>query len=116
MDIAQTAETLLSIWNEPSAAKRATTIAQVLAADVVYVDPHVPAPVLGRMGFADFATRFQEMVQGVTVSLEGAPQTHNGFGRIRFKIMRGNVPFSRGSFFVELDDAQRLKQIIGFVD
>jgi hypothetical protein len=116
MDIAQTAESLLSIWNEPSAAKRETTIAQVLAADVVYVDPHVPAHVLGRKGFADFATRFQDLVQGVTVSLDGAPQTHNGFARIQFKIMRENRPFSRGTFFVELDDDKSLKRIVGFVD
>jgi hypothetical protein len=82
MDIAQTAEASLSIWNEPSAKKRDATIAQVLAADVIYVDPHVPAPVHGRKGFADFATRFQELVQRVTISLEGTPETHNGFARI----------------------------------
>jgi hypothetical protein len=116
MDIAQTAEALLSIWNEPSAQKRETTIAQVLTADVVYVDPHVPAPVLGRKGFADFVGRFQETIQGVTVSLGGAPQSHNGFARIRFNITRDDTPFSHGVFFVEFDNNQKLKKIVGFVD
>jgi hypothetical protein len=116
MDFTQQAQDLLSIWNEASPVQREALITKVLAQDVVYVDPHVPAPVQGRDGFAAFAARFREMVQGVTVSLDGEPQTHNGFGRIRFKIMRGADAFSRGAFFVELDSTQQFKKIAGFVD
>jgi hypothetical protein len=116
MDFKRQAEDLLSIWNEASADRREQLIAAVLAPDVIYADPHVPAPVNGREGFAAFASRFRELVQGVTVSLDGEPQDHNGFGRIRFKILRGNEPFSRGAFFVDLNPAQQFERIVGFVD
>jgi hypothetical protein len=116
MDFARQAEDLLSIWNEASSQKRDQLISAVLAADVVYVDPHVAAPVKGRDGFAAFAKRFREILEGVTVSLDGPPQQHNGFGRIRFKIMRGADPFSQGAFFVDLNQAQQFVRVVGFVD
>jgi hypothetical protein len=116
MDFERQAEDLLSIWNEASVEKREQLITAVLAPDVIYVDPHVPAPVKGRDGFAAFANRFRELVQGVTVLLDGEPQHHNGFGRIRFKILRGNESFSRGAFFVDLNPAQQFERIVGFVD
>jgi hypothetical protein len=102
--------------NDPSSDKQEQLITAVLAPDVIYVYPHVPAPVKGRDGFAAFASRFREQVQGVTVSIDGEPQHHNGFGRIRFKILRGNEPFSRGAFFVDLNPAQQFERIVGFVD
>jgi hypothetical protein len=116
MDFARQAEDLLSIWNEASSQKRDQLISAVLAADVVYVDPHVAAPVKGRDGFAAFAKGFREMVEGVTVSLDGLPQQHNGFGRIRFKITRGGEAFSRGTFFVDINLERQFQRIVGFVD
>jgi hypothetical protein len=116
MNFVDRAEQFLAILNEASPEKRDQLIAEVLAPNIVYVDPHVPAPVKGRDGFAAFARRFRELVQGVTVSLDDEPQHHNGFGRIRYKILRGNEPFSRGAFFVDLNPAQQFERIVGFVD
>jgi hypothetical protein len=69
------AQAFLAAWNTRDAQARRSRLAALVAADVVYTDPHVPAPVTGRNAYLDFADLFRSRLPDIDFVSTGVSVT-----------------------------------------
>jgi SnoaL-like domain len=101
-------------WSEPSASRRADLLAQVLAQDATYTDPHVHAATSD-----DLLAYIASVVlrrPGSRVVRTSTVDAHHGVARFSWHVVQADgTTLPDGLDIVELSsDGKRLKRIVGF--
>jgi hypothetical protein len=107
---------ILDLWNMDNATAQAAFAEKWIVPDFQYADAHLKPPTTSRQGFLDFLSVFRSRLPDASVEFLGAPTAHNDYAMIKFAVMRGGEPFSKGVFFLTFDKSDRLAQMIGFVE
>ncbi len=103
-----------SAWGQVDARARLDIIDECTPDDVVYADPHCPAPVHGSKALNEMLAEFTKNVPGGTARPIGTPNQHNGYLRATISFERDGEEMMRGQYFAQRD-GDKLRQVIGFV-
>ena len=105
----------LDTWNATDPAERRALIGDVFAADVRYVDP--VAAVDGRDALDGLIGAVQGQFPGGVFAPAGPVDAHHRQGRFTWTLGRpGEEPPVAGLDVAELDDAGRIRLVLGFID
>lgn len=105
----------LDTWNATDPAERRALIDDVFAADVRYVDP--VAAVDGRDALDGLIGAVQGQFPGGVFTPAGPVDAHHRQGRFTWTLGRpGEEPPVAGFDVAELDDAGRIRLVLGFID
>ena len=107
----------LAAWNVSDATERLTLIAQVLAPDCIYADSHLPDLIETREQHSSFIDQFKSKFPELIISLTSTPAIHHGFFRFHWQLSMPNGDiFTQGIFFGEMNQANQITKLVGFVD
>lgn len=116
-EIKQVIEDYLSAWNSVDGEVRARLMTQVLAANCLYIDSHLPEAIIGRELHCQFIERFREKFPELHIQLISVPDSHHGHFRFPWQILKPNGEiFTQGSFFGEINEQEQITKLVGFVD
>lgn len=112
-DLTNTIDTHLQAYTEPDDTKRASLVADVWAEGGVLVDP--PLAGAGRDEITGMGAMLLQQFPGHTFRRTSAIDAHHQFARYGWDLVSpdGNVVLN-GTDVVEIDDAGKLKGIVGF--
>ncbi|MGW1995298.1 nuclear transport factor 2 family protein [Embleya sp. NPDC001921] len=114
-DIDQTVKRYLALWNETDALIRRAAIHEILATDIVYIDPL--ASVVGHEQFDALITGVQVQFPGFIFGLLGVPDAHHDIVRFTWGLGPAGVePPVVGFDVAALDSDSRIKHVSGFLD
>ncbi|GAB4526756.1 MAG: nuclear transport factor 2 family protein [Pleurocapsa sp.] len=116
-EIKQTIEDYISAWNSSDSEARMTIMNRILAEKCLYVDSHLPDPIVGRESHCLFIDRFKDKFPDLSLKLIATPDLHHGYFRFNWQIIKadGNL-FTQGSFFGEINEENQITKLVGFVD
>lgn len=107
----------LSAWNSSDREKRVALMTKVLAENCLYVDSHLPEPIVTRELHCQFIDRFQDKFPDLSLNLTSSPNSHHGYFRFSWQMLKPNGDlFTQGSFFGEVDEQHKITMLVGFVD
>jgi hypothetical protein len=116
-DIERVIQDYLLAWNSANREERITIITKVLAENCVYVDSHLPESINNRDLHCQFIDRFREKFPDLSLNLVSSPDSHHGYFRFSWQMLKPNGDiFTKGSFFGEINDRDRITKLVGFVD
>ena len=107
--------TLLRAWSLSDMAARREAMAPLLAADLDYLDPHFPDPVVGANAYLDFVDEVIRRYPRIAFTRLNH-SSHHGVGLIDWRLqLEAASPASFGSFFYDLSPTGQLIRLVGFV-
>ncbi|MGF1542418.1 MAG: transposase [Pleurocapsa sp.] len=116
-EIERVVQDYVSAWNSSDSEKRITIMNQVLAENCLYVDSHLPDPIISRESHCLFIDRFKDKFPDLSLKLIAPPDSHHGYFRFNWQILKGDGNlFTQGSFFGEIDRQNQITKLVGFVD
>lgn len=105
----------LAAWNEPDAQAREAALASLLAPDLRYADPHLPALLEGKDAYLAQLRRVRERFPGLHVEPSAAFQYHQGFVLIPWRMLRPDGALHlAGQWVIERDEQGRIRLIVVF--
>ncbi len=111
----QIADNYLATWNEIDPARRQTQLCERWAQTARYADPMMQGE--GRDEVGRLIAGVQDRFPGHRFSLVGQPDGHGRFVRFCWALgPDGGTPIARGTDVVQLDEADRITTVIGFLD
>ncbi|MEM9509214.1 MAG: transposase [Cyanobacteria bacterium P01_E01_bin.35] len=117
LEIKQVIQDYILAWNSSDSEQRMTSIAKVLSENCLYIDSHLPEPITGRELHCQFIARFREKFPELTLYLVSAPDSHHGYLRFGWQLLKANGEiFTQGSFFGEINKQDQITKLVGFVD
>ena len=116
-EINQIVQDYISAWNSTDSKERISLMTKVIAENCVYVDSHLPDPIIGKAKHCHFIDRFKDKFPDLSLKLLAAPDLHHGYFRFSWQISKpnGNI-FTQGSFFGEINEQNKITKLVGFVD
>ena len=113
LDLDTLVDTHLAAYAEPDAANRAPLVAQVWSDEGQLIDP--PFDGLGHEAIAAMADTVLAHYPGHTFQRTTVVDEHHGFARYGWALVAPDgTPAVTGTDFVQLDDAGRIRRILGF--
>ncbi len=105
----------LATWNETDPGRRRAAVEEIFSADIRYVDPI--AAVEGRAALDGLIGAVQGQFPGGVFTPAGPVDAHHRQGRFTWTLGRpGEEPPVAGFDVAELDDAGRIRLVLGFID
>jgi SnoaL-like protein len=106
----------LKVWNTTDDAARREAIGEVFAEDVRYVDPL--AEVEGRDALSALIGAVHQQFPGLVFTSGGPADAHHEQGRFTWHLGEpgGGEPLVVGFDVASLDEAGRIRQVLGFLD
>jgi hypothetical protein len=105
----------LRVWNTTDEADRRKAIDEVFAEDVRYVDPL--AEVEGRDALSALIGAVHQQFPGLVFTAGGPADAHHQRGRFTWHLGPvGGEPLVIGFDVASLDDAGRIREVLGFLD
>lgn len=105
----------LRVWNTTAEAERRKAIDEVFAEDVRYVDPL--AAVQGRDALSALIGAVHQQFPGLVFTAGGPADAHHDQGRFTWHLgPAGGEPLVVGFDVASLDEAGRIRQVLGFLD
>ena len=106
----------LDAWNAPDADARLTLLFRAVTDDVVYIDPHAPAPTTGRVSLAATMDTFRARYPHRLLPT-AEPQHHHGIVRLPWRLAASETDvLSTGLLVADSAPDGRLRWIAHFVD
>jgi hypothetical protein len=116
LDAESYAQAFVTAWNTPDAEARRSRLAALVASDLIYADPHVGAPVIGRNAYADFADRFRSHLPDLAFVAKGVSVTSDDI-LLRCDLQRPDgTTFSEVCFVFLRNCEGEASRIIGFME
>jgi hypothetical protein len=110
------AQAFLAAWNTRDAEARRSMLGALVAADVVYTDPHMPAPILGLDAYIEFATLFRSRLPEIDFVRKSVSATGDDI-LLRCTLSRPDgSPLSQVSFVILRNSRGEAARILGFVE
>ena len=107
----------LAAWNVSDTKERLTLITQVLAPNCIYADSHLPDLIETSELHSSFIDQFKSKFPELKISIMGTPDIHHDFFRFHWQLSKPNGDiFTQGSFFGEINQANQITKLVGFVD
>lgn len=105
----------LRVWNITEETERRKAIDEVFAEDVRYVDPL--AAVEGRDALSALIGAVHQQFPGLVFTAGGPADAHHDQGRFTWHLgPAGGEPLVVGFDVASLDEAGRIRQVLGFLD
>lgn len=105
----------LRVWNIAEETERRKAIDEVFAEDVRYVDPL--AAVEGRDALSALIGAVHQQFPGLVFTAGGPADAHHDQGRFTWHLgPAGGEPLVVGFDVASLDEAGRIRQVLGFLD
>lgn len=116
-EIERIIEDYVSAWNSSSLEERKTLLSNILAEDCLYVDSHLPNPIIGKEAHGLFIERFKAKFPDLSLNMTASPDLHHGYFRFNWQIVKvdGNI-FTVGSFFGAINKENKISKLVGFVN
>ena len=108
-----TVERYIQAWNEPSPAEIQTLLNEVWTANSTYEDP-LTAELRGIDGITGHIQKFKKLKPGARMELNSAVDEYHGLGRFNWILHLPDGTAGYGTDFVEFDENNRLRRVIGF--
>ncbi len=116
-EITQVIQDYVSAWNIPDSEERVILMTKVLAENCLYVDSHLPEPIVNRELHCQFIDRFRDKFPELSLNLASSPNSHHGYCRFAWQMFKSNGDlFTQGNFFGEINEQNQITKLVGFVD
>ena len=107
----------LAAWNTSDSQTRLSLINKVLAPNCIYADSHLPDLIEARELHSEFIDKFKSKFPELKIRLVDTPDIHHGFFRFRWQLTQPNGEiFTKGVFFGEINQSNKITKLVGFVN
>ena len=106
---------LLEAWGAPSSAERYRIVSEATAEDFYYADPH-SGPLGDRAAFIGFLNTFKTRLPDGRIEATGPVDQHETHARVAFTLLRDTGPVRHGVYVADLDSANRVTRLVGFLE
>jgi len=104
------------VWAERDVARRRDILAAIWTEDTIYLDPDVPAGLVGPDALVDFIEASFEQYPGLAITAISEVAVLHDRAWYRWRQTSDNGPAITGTDFIEFDAAGRIRRLTGFYD